>query len=182
MKKSIGIIAVTIFLSGLLSAADFKMELKAHYFRPSERAFRDIYGGGRMYGAEASIGVWRELDVWLGVSYFSKRGELTFTKEGTKLKIVPIGVGGKYSYPIHEKASIYGGLGLNYYSYSEKNPIGKVSKGGWGAVMKAGGLVKVIKGLIIDVYMNYSYCKIKPAYYKINIGGFETGVGLGYEF
>ena len=63
-----------------------------------EKAFRDIYGEGIMYGGEVNIRVWKALEVWFGASYFYKKGELTFTKEETKLKIVPIGAGIKYSF------------------------------------------------------------------------------------
>ncbi len=28
----------------------------------------------------------------------------------------------------------------------------------------------------------YSYCRMKPADYRINIGGLEAGIGIGYEF
>jgi opacity protein-like surface antigen len=182
MRKLVTVIVVTIFFSGLASAADFIVELKAHYFSPSEEAFRDIYGGGIMYGGEASIAVWKEVEVWFGVSFFSKKGELAFTKEETKVKIAPLGAGVRYSYPVNEKISIYGGLGINYYSYKEENPLGEVSKGGLGPVVKAGGLMKVTKEFIVDVYVDYSYCKMKPADFNINVGGIEAGIGLGYRF
>jgi len=135
-----------------------------------------------MYGGEVSIRVWKALEVWFGASYFSKKGELTFTKEETKLRIVPIGAGVKYFFPVVEILDGYGGVGINHYSYKEENPIGKVAKNGLGILVRAGGLVKVIKGIIIDFYINYSYCRMKPADFDINIGGFETGIGLGYKF
>lgn len=182
MKKLTGIIAITILLTGSLCATDIMVELKGSYFHPSERAFRDIYGGGLMYGGEVSIRAWKRFYVWLGASSFSKKGELTFTKEETKLRITPIGGGIKYLYPLKEKIDIYGGLGINRYSYEEENFLGKASKSGWGAVLRAGGLIKVKKGFIIDVFINYSYCRMKPADYRINIGGIEAGIGLGYKF
>jgi len=182
MKRLIGIIAITIFLCGLANARDFTVELKGHYFIPSEEAFRDVYGGGITFGAEASVEVWRGLAVWLGGSYFSGKGELTVTKEETELKIMAFGGGIKYIFPAGAGIDVYGAGGVNYYSYKEENVLGEVSKGGVGAVVKAGGLVKIINGLFLDVYLNYSYCKMKPADYKINIGGFGAGVGLGYRF
>jgi len=182
MKKFALVIVVTIFFSGLTAAADFTVELKAHYFSPSEEAFRDIYGGGIMYGGEVSIGVWKEVEVWFGVSFFFKKGELAFTKEETEVKIVPFGAGVRYSHPVNEKINIYGGLGINYYSFKEENPLGEVSKGGLGPVMRAGGLVRVTKEFIVDVYVDYSYCKMKPADFNINVGGIEAGIGLGYRF
>ena len=170
-----------ILLSGLANASDVIVELRAHYLHPSEEAFRDIYGGGMMYGGEISIGVRRELDVWFGGSYFSKKGELTFTKEETKLEIYPLGGGLKYRLTTGA-FSLYAGAGLNYYQYKESNPLGDLSKGGLGYIGKIGSYVKVTGGLLIDFYINYSYCKIKPADFKINIGGIEAGVGMGYEF
>lgn len=181
MRKLIILIITMIFLSGLANATDIIVELKAHYLYPSEEAFRDIYGGGMMFGGEVSIGVWRRLDVWFGGSYFSETGELTFTKEGTKLEIFPIGGGLKYklSTGIFD---LYAGAGLNYYQYKESNPLGDVSKGGLGYIGKIGSYVKVTGGFLIDLYVNYSYCKIKPADFKINIGGIDAGVGIGFSF
>lgn len=181
MKKLIGTIGFIIFLSGSATATDFFVEVKAHYFSPSEQAFKDIYGGGVMYGAEATVGIWRNLEFWLGGSYFSKKGKLTFTEEETKLKIIPIGGGLRYILP-KGKLNLYAGLGLNYYQYKETNPIGEAKKGGLGFIGKIGSFVKITGGLLIDVYADYTYCKIKPDYYDINIGGFEAGIGIGYEF
>ncbi|NIM91926.1 MAG: hypothetical protein GTO17_13385 [Candidatus Aminicenantes bacterium] len=182
MKRIIRIIAATIFLCGLANAAGILVELKGHYFMPSEEAFRDVYGGGIEIGAEASVEIGRGLAVWLGGSYFSRKGELTFTKEETELRIMAFGGGIKYIFPAGAGIDIYGAAGVNYCSYDEENVLGEVSKGGVGVVMKAGGLVKIINGIFLDIYTSYSYCKMKPADFKINIGGFGAGVGLGYRF
>lgn len=181
MKKLIIIIVSVILLSGMANASDVIVELRAHYLHPSEEAFRDIYGGGMMYGGELSVGIWRGLDVWFGGSYFSKKGELTFTKEETKLEIYPLGGGLKYRLTTGV-FNLYAGAGLNYYQYKESNPLGDLSKGGLGYIGKMGSYVKVTGGLLVDLYVNYSYCKIKAADFKINIGGIEAGVGIGYEF
>ena len=181
MKRIIGILVIIIFLSGLSHAGEIMVELKGHYLHPSEEAFRDIYGGGMMCGGEISIALSRGFEVWLGGSYFSKNGELTFTKEETKLEIYPIGGGLKYRLTTGA-FNLYVGAGLNYYQYKESNPLGDVSKGGLGYIGKIGSYVKVTGGLLVDLYVNYSYCKIKPADFEINIGGIEAGVGIGYEF
>jgi len=55
MKKLTGMIAVLLFVSGSASAANVMVELKAHYFSPSEKAFRAIYGGGFRYGGEVYL-------------------------------------------------------------------------------------------------------------------------------
>lgn len=49
--RKLGIIIVSvILLSGIANAGDIIVEMQAHYFHPSEKAFRDIYGGGMVYG------------------------------------------------------------------------------------------------------------------------------------
>jgi opacity protein-like surface antigen len=181
MKKFMIVIFVVALFSGLAHASDIIVEIKAHYLSPSEEAFKDIYGGGLVYGGEVSIGVWQGLDVWFGGNYFSKTGELTFTKEETKLEIYPLGAGLRYRISTGI-LDLYAGAGLNYYRYKESNPIGEVSEGGLGYVGKLGSFIKVMGGILLDLYVNYSYCKLKPADFEINIGGIEAGVGVGYQF
>lgn len=181
MKKLTLIIAIAILLSGLADASDFTLKVKGNYFSPSEKAFKDIYGGGWVYGGEANFGIWKNLKLWVGTSFFSKKGELSFTGEETKVRIIPIGGGVKYVSSVGG-INYYSGIGINYYLYKETNPIGDASKGGFGIVGIIGSFMKVTGGLIIDLYINYSYCKMKPADYRINIGGFEAGIGIGYEF
>jgi len=175
------LLAILIFSTGIALGADIRLELRGNYFSPSENAFKDIYGGGMMYGAKFSIGIRKNLLLWLEGSHFSKKGELTFTKEETKLSMVPLGVG--VGYRISSRSlSFYTGLGFNYYHYKESNPIGEVSKDGLGYVAKAGSYLKLTRGLLIDLFIDYSYCKIKPADFEINIGGFGLGTGIAYEF
>jgi hypothetical protein len=93
MKRLTGMTAVLLLISGSAGAATVRVELKAGYFHPTEQAFLDIYGGGPRYGGELDVRLWKGFDVWLGGSYFSREGELTFTKEKTELQIMPIGAG-----------------------------------------------------------------------------------------
>jgi len=157
------------------------IKIGLNYFTPSEKVFKDIYGGGIMYGGEINIGVWKRLELWIDGGYFSKKGKLTYTEEETKLKIIPIGGGLKYVFGT-EVLNFYIGAGLNYCYSEEANPIGNVSKGKLGYAGKIGSLFKVKGGLIIDLCISYSYCKIKPADYNVNIGGLKVGMGIGYKF
>jgi hypothetical protein len=91
-------------------------------------------------------------------------------------------IGAKYHFNIARGLNFYAGAGVTYNIYKEENPIGNVSKNGIGLVANAGLLSYVIEGLFFDGYVNYSYCKIKPANVDINIGGLEFGLGIGYRF
>ena len=181
MKKLFTAIILIILVSGVTKASGSIIEIKGQYFYPTEKAFRDIYSGGLMYGGEISIGIWKNFGIWFGGSYFSKKGKLTFTKEETKLQIMPIGGGLKCRGSIGA-FNFYVDLGLDYYQFKESNPIGDVNKNGLGYVGKIGSYIKLKGGLLIDLYADYSSCKIKPVDIKIDIGGFAVGIGLGYEF
>jgi len=49
-----------------------------------------------------------------------------------------------------------------------------------GFIGKIGLFVKVKGKMIIDFFASYSVCTMKPADFRINIGGLEAGIGIGY--
>ena len=181
MKKMISIAAILFLLSGIGYAGDVIFKVKGSYFHPSDKAFKDIYGGGVMYGVEAGAEIRKNLEIWVGGRYFSKKGKLSLTREETKLKIIPIEGGLRYTLSLRS-ANLYGGIGISYYLYKETNPIGNVDWGELGAVARVGSFVEMNQRWTIDFYVSYSYCKMRPADFKINIGGIEAGIGIGYRY
>jgi len=181
MKKMISIAAILFLLSGIGYAGDVIFKVKGSYFHPSDTAFKDIYGGGVMYGVEAGAEIWKNLEIWVGGRYFSKKGELSLTREETKLKIIPIEGGLRYTLSLRS-VNLYSGIGISYYLYKETNPIGNVDWGELGAVARVGSFVEMNQRWTIDFYVSYSYCKMRPADFKINIGGIEAGIGIGYRY
>jgi hypothetical protein len=182
MKKTILFIVFFTIISVAVGTASVRIEAKAKYFMPSEQAFKDIYGSGVMYGGEIGIGIWQNFELCVTANTFTKNGELTFTEEETTLKIMPAGIGIKYVHPAGATVDIYGGIGISYYSYKEENPIGNVSTNKIGYFGTIGTYVKVIDGLFVDLFLDYSYCKIKPEELSVNIGGLGVGAGIGFEF
>jgi opacity protein-like surface antigen len=183
MKKILfGILAFAVIFTASASATDFMYEFKAHYFNPTEQRSEDIYGSGWAFGGEFAFGVAESLFVYFSGSYYARTGELTYTREETKLKIIPLALGAKYHFNLTRGLNFYGGAGLTYHIYMEENPIGEANKNGFGFVINAGLLTYVTEGLFLDGYVNYSYCKMKPANVDINIGGLEAGLGIGYKF
>lgn len=179
MKKWIAILLFILLLSGLATAAEVTFKLKGSYFHPYDTAFKDIYGGGMTYGIEIGTEISRNLEMWIDGSYFSKKGELTVTREETKLRIIPVGGGLRYSLSLGS-IHVYAGFGINYYLYNETNPIGDVNWGKLGGIINVGSFIKIKEEWIIDFFLSYSYCEMQPANFKINIGGIEAGIKLGY--
>lgn len=137
-------------------------------------------GNGIAFRADVTIFVIRNFAFWAGGSYFQKKGMLTFTKEETELVIFPIGVGIKYR-KLFGNISISFEVGLNYLQFKESNPIGDVSKSGLGYIGLLGGSIKLIDSVLLYFYTNYSYCKMTPADFEIDVGGLGVGIKLNYK-
>ncbi len=175
-----------VFLSPLQGEIA-RLEISASYFYPFEKAFRNIYGQSMKYGFELGRSVWKNLEFHVEFHYFSKRGKLTYTQEGTRIIVRPIGANLRYVFLIR-KVHLYAGGGLTYNTFEERNPIGTVNENKFGFSVRAGGysrikgLKKIMKEFIIDIYISYNYCEMKPAEIGFNIGGLDTGVALGFVF
>ena len=156
-------------------------KLKGGYFYPSDKDFRHIYGGGLKFGLEISTEVASNLELWIEAGYFAKNGKLSFTKETTRLQIVPVGGGMRYVWPVRRLA-FYMGAGVLYHRFREVSSLGTVDWGRPGLVVETGSSIRLTRRLIGDVFIRYSYCRMKPADFSFNIGGYDFGVGLAYEY
>lgn len=151
--------------------------LQMIYFLPSDADFKSIYGRGWKYGGEITFNLTKGLGLWLDGGYYAKTGGLSYSKEETKLTLIPIGAGLRYRF-LTGTFEPYVGAGVRYNIYQESNVIGDVSGGGIGFVGKAGLVLYPVKGFGIDVHVAYSSCKMKPADYEFDVGGIELGAGI----
>jgi len=184
MKKTAFILGVALLLvppGNFLQGKAFSLEIKGAYFQPTENVFKEIYGNGRTYGVELGIRIWDGFALWASGDYFNATGKLTFTREETKIQIIAVCGGVKY-YFLSGRISPYVGLGIGHFAYKEESPIGKVKKGNLGYIGKAGISFNIVSGLILDIQVDYSYCQVKPAEVKANLGGLQAGIGLGVVF
>ena len=181
MKKTCTIGFLFLLLSGLAFGQGLSIKMKFSFFVPQENYFESIYGGGFTYGTEIDIVLWKKIDLWASGYFFSKQGELTFTKDPTDLKIFPIEWGLRYRF-LSKRINLYAGIGLGYVSLKESNFIGDVSTRNMGWNLGLGGFVTLFQNLILDVFVRYSWCIVNPASIKVNIGGYDIGMGIGYSF
>jgi len=176
-----------ILLCTIINADENRIAISGSLFCPSEKAFREIYGTDMMFGLDIGRNIWKAVELHLEINYYSKRGQLTLTKERTRIKLIPLALSSRYTF-LKRKINLYAGLGLTYNSFEEKNPIGKVKEYKLGFAIKVGafkrikGFKKFIKVFIMDAYLNYSYCKMKPAEIKFDAGGINVGIAFGTEF
>jgi hypothetical protein len=175
MKKTmIGLLTLL-----LVSGFSFGIELlvRGTYLMPSDSAFKDIYGSSPMFGGELGIKIVGGLRLFLGGDYLRAKGQLTYTKEGTTLTLIPAGGGLKYSF-LEGAFHPYLAAGVRYYMYKESNPLGTVKKNGPGFLGRAGVTFEFAKKFGVDLSAGYSWCEMKTDDFTINLGGLELAGGL----
>lgn len=153
------------------------LQARAGYFVPAQAAFRDIYGGGPVLGAEARFGR-GHLGLWLEGSYFAGSGELSETAEPTDVKIMAVEGGGLWKIK-PGKMSPYIGVGAGYYHFRETNVIGEARQGKVGFCAVAGAILTFGRHMVLDGRLKYNTCRMQPADFAIDIGGLTAGIGLG---
>ena len=180
-KKAGWAAALVVLTAGQAGASGFAIGISGFYFIPVDQAFKRVYGPGPGIEAVGIIRLWRNLDLWVGADYFQKRGELTFTGEETTVRVFPVKAGLRFRIPAG-RFNFHAGAGLGYFFFEEKNPIGRVTEKKIGFLAKAGCYIKIVKGLYVDGYFQYSYCSIRPLDMEADIGGMSLGLGIGYDF
>lgn len=169
-------------LSGLIQANKYYGEVKVAYLFPTDEVFKDVYKGGILTQLEFGMKVMDQLEVGVNVGYFGKTGELTFTKEETKISIISFELDTKYLFMTGDFVP-YAGVVLNYNLYQEESDtMGKLDHSGVGFGAVVGGYYHFSESMALDLFVNYKYCQMKPEEIEFNIGGIKAGIGLKFNF
>ncbi len=150
-------------------------------FMAGKQEFKDVYDNPTVLGGELRFGG-ENLGAWLEGGYLSKTGELTLTKEKTKVRIFSVEGGLIYRF-MTGKVCPYAGAGAGYYMYKEESDAlgeAKQNKVGFCGVLGVG--FQLLHPLLIDLKVKYNSCKMKPADNDINIGGITLSAGVGIRF
>lgn len=203
----LSICSLAVFASTQLSAFELLAEVKAGYFWPSDKTFREIYGhGSGIVGAELSAPIWCSLYGFAGIDYFAKKGHSIISScsdssfsdseichNPTRIKLVPVTFGLKYFYCV-DRYDIYvaGGAQYTYFQTKDESPfvIETVTKRGWGGIAKLGTLINFDCGLFLDVFGQYSFLRMdfkddrhdRLIRHDAKLSGWSVGLGLGYRF
>jgi len=154
----------------------------------SENLYKTVYGdSGMSYNLDLGVKVGKSLEAFLHTDYFKKDGELTFTKEKTTLKIIPIELGARYLIGISKqckpKLFPYLGAGAGYYMVKEENPIGSFDKKSFGFFVEGGLRFYPAGSFFIDAKIKDVFLKIKNDLGRnINTGGFTYMGAIGISF
>lgn len=171
------------------------LEARASYFSPFSKTFREVFSsGGVDFALETTVPVWRGLNIWGEVDYFSRRGKMIGIDRTAHITLVPITLGLKYLYPFNQYCAIYGGSGAKYYFVELVNrmyPIYRTThRQGLGGAIELGGLICLFQHLVIDLFATWSFKSFNglenlppnAITTKIRVGGWNLGGGIGYKF
>jgi hypothetical protein len=178
------ILAAFVLSSSTAWGAGFSLTLKGGYFMPSDELFKEVYGGGPVFGAELAVQLAGGLHAWAGAEYFTKKGLLPVTEEETSARIMPVFAGLRYHIG-NSAVQPYLGAAAGYFMLYEENPLGTADQSGFGFLVCGGLLVKIAGPVSLDLHGNYSACTVKtddPDPLEAKIGGLQAGGGLLIRF
>lgn len=157
------------------------IEIGVSYFDPSGHSIKNIYGSRPEIAADLYLRIWKGLEIWGNGNFGWDKGELSYTKEETKLNMFSFGCG--INYRLHKNNfSLYAGVCPVYFHISEKNPIGDISEGQLGILGKIGSCFYIIRNMFVSLHAGYSYAKESSTDIPVNIGGIELGSHIGLRF
>lgn len=170
------------------------IEFKAGYFFFSNDKMQDVFDqGGLDLQICGSYPIWRWIQIYGSVEYISRHGRSLKGHQRTSIWEIPLSLGPKLVARINPSAHYYFTMGPRYFfvhvhnhsSFVDKN----VSQNGIGGFVSTGFNFFPIPHLLIDIFGEYSYCRLHFHPSKKNVygeaaqvGGFTFGVGLGYAF
>lgn len=171
----------SLMLSSPLRASHLSLGLNGSFFYPTEKIFRDIYQSGAQFGGEVIYTFWYNYGVFLRGNYFRQDGELSFTKDKTTVKIMPIILGFRY-HVTGRRLEGYLDLGVGLFHFEEENPIGQASLNKLGYAVSGGVSVFIYRGFYLGWRVDYTYCRVKPFELEAQISGLSLGINIGYRF
>jgi len=152
--------------------------IKNGFFYPQDCVLREIFDrcngkGGYWVEGAMRYNFWRDLNVELSGSYFSKKGIALCGNEYTKVKLPTFGLGLKYFFMCKDyyncdscwnRLSFFVGGGLRVFFYKERNGSPYVAqcvdKTTVGGMVNAGLEIDLYKGLFLDLFVDYNFGKV----------------------
>jgi hypothetical protein len=170
------------------------IEFKAGYFFFADGKMRKIYNeGGLDLQIAGSYPIWKWMQIYGSVEYIERHGRSLNSHQKTRIWQYPISLGLKSVAKICKSTQYYLTIGPRYFfvhTHANSSHVDKtMNQNGIGGFVGTGFNFLPTDHLLIDVFGEYSYCKLhfhphkKHTYGRsIQVGGFAFGVGLGYAF
>jgi hypothetical protein len=177
-------LAAALLLAGTAWGSAVMFEVRAGYFVPAGAGVHDVYKNGLTFGVELTIPVAKGLCAWAGIDYFDKTGKLTFTKENTTIRIMPLFAGLKLQ-SMAAAVRPYAAAAAGCFFYKEANIIGTASGQSVGVLGQLGLLVKIRGRVWLDISTRFAWAKFTSGGaepFTTQLGGFQGGLGAAVLF
>jgi len=170
------------------------IEFKTGYFFFADDKMRKVYDeGGLDLQIAGSYPLWRWLQIYGSVEYIEKHGRSLHGHEKAKIREYPISLGLKSVAKICESTQYYLTIGPRYvfvHAHLSSSFIDKhINQNGIGGFVGTGFNFLPTPHLLLDVFGEYSYCRLHFHTHKkhthgesAQVGGFAFGIGIGYAF
>ena len=185
---------IVLFLAAtpLFATNEISIQGKIGFFFPSNSDFRDVYGGGAIYGPEVAWRFMPCIDLFADAMYFEKGGSSLGQQRHSRIKMFPVSLGLKLVVPL-PSLEVYVAASAKHFSLNIHNSSPyvsrKVSKDGFGWGIKSGVSVLLPKNFFFDIFLEYMRKKFNFHSNKrvisndaIDIGGGVIGGSIGYRF
>ena len=183
MKKSVLFAAFLFFFNIFAISEGFRGGGSLGYYAVHDSIYRDTYGSGNlMYGVFLSFDLIRNFELRGEVGYLKDKGEMTLTKEEIEFSIIPVVLGVRIKIIEIKSFSPYLGAGVDFCSYKERVRIGDTSNSTIGYHVEGGSYISLGRRFTFDFNMRYVKADAKPYDETFKLGGWKTGVGVGYSF
>jgi hypothetical protein len=182
MKKTALTFISIVLLTGSALASGFRLELKGSYFTSENQIFRDVYGSAPKFGLEAGLTLFKNVSIWVGADYLSKKGGLTVTDDATQVWLMPVSAGLRYESPAAKWLLLHLAAGVQEVFFKEDSSLGTTKKNALGFTARAGAVLRLSKALGIDLFAGWSTCKMKNGDIEFKVGGLDLGGGVEIRF
>lgn len=174
---------------------DVILEFKAAYFRPNDCVFRNIIDNkAALFGPELTFHMYRCIYGFTSIDFLTKNGHSLGLNNSTDIFLLPLGIGLKWMEEIYDCVTGYVGLGFQptWLRTKDRSPFvcQKRHKWGFGGIAKAGLYIDMPCDFVLDLFVDYSFVKVKPfccdipnvQSRKADLSGVIIGAGFGYRF
>lgn len=179
-----------LYLFFLLPAAiwadSFTGEVRSGLFFP-KHAVQEIYKKrGLEFELEGSRVFGKQFSMWQNVNGLRWHGKSIGERDKTTMQLYAASMGVNYTFPLHTYCNPYLGVGVSYamIRLHDKSPFLKqrMHKYGWGGVAKSGLVCLIGPCLFLDLFLDYYYTKMTIETVTLNVGGFRSGLGIGWRY
>ncbi len=183
MKRASIIILTLVFLAVFAQAEGFRLGGSGGYYAVADSLYKDAYGSGSfMVGGFIGYDLNKFFELRGEVGYFRDTGEMTLTGEEIKFSIIHVVVGMRFKPLKIRNLNPYLGAGFDFYFFKEKASLGDTSDSTTGFHVETGTTIALGRRFHVDLNLRYVKADATPYDETVRLGGWRTGIGVGYSF